>query len=446
MMDWYKLLSTKRFGQETKEPVSESRSPFHKDQDRIVFSSAFRRLQDKTQVHSMTDSDYVRTRLTHSMEVASVGRSLGANAGQVVIDRHLKNSTYTAAEFGHIVSAACLAHDIGNPPFGHFGEDTIRHWFKTRAAAKGHLDGLSSAQQKDFLEFEGNAQGFRVLTKLQNWRHDGGLRLTYATLGTFMKYPRVSDIENPIPEDFAGKKFGIMQSELPEFSAIAGELGLIKRENRNYWCRHPLTYLVEAADDICYSVVDIEDGYKLGRLEFAETEDLMLRLLGESPNRYGEIEDNSEKISYLRAKCIGHLIGEVSSIFADYERDILEGSFKKDLLSYSMNANIFEEVNVLCKTRIFNHRERVQAELRGSEILNTLLEVFFTANLEWEKLLNEKAPPSPRSKVVMNLFENQRDYSKPLYDWLLDITDFVSGMTDSFAIRQFSDLKGLTSI
>ena len=218
MMDWNKLLSTKRYGQDMLEPITDSRSPFHKDQDRIVFSSAFRRLQDKTQVHSMAENDYVRTRLTHSMEVASVGRSLGANAGQMIIDRHMKNTDFSAAEFGHIVSAACLAHDIGNPPFGHFGEETIRHWFKTGPLARQELSPLSESEKQDFLKFEGNAQGFRILTRLQNWRNDGGLRLTYATLGTFMKYPRTSFISNPIKEDKAAKKFGVMQSEVPSFA------------------------------------------------------------------------------------------------------------------------------------------------------------------------------------------------------------------------------------
>jgi len=444
MMDWYKLLSSQRYGQENNEPVSASRSPFHKDQDRIVFSSAFRRLQDKTQVHSMTESDYVRTRLTHSMEVASVGRSLGANAGQIIIDRHLKGSSYSPAEFGHIVSAACLAHDIGNPPFGHFGEDTIRHWFKTGPVAQNLLSSLSSSQQMDFLDFEGNAQGFRILTKLQNWRNDGGLRLTYATLGTFMKYPRTSKITQVLPEDQAGKKFGIMQSETEEFRQIANELGLIQRNHENYWCRHPLAYLVEAADDICYSVVDIEDGFKLGRLEFHETENLMLRILGTAPHRYSEITENSEKISYLRAKCIGHLIGEVSTIFMDHEAEILGGTYNGDLLHRSESARIFAEIETLCRTRIFNHHERVQAELRGAEILTTLLDAFFTANLEWDIFLRENIPPSPKSKVIMNLFSNRTNTEKPLYDWLLEITDFVSGMTDSFAVRQFSDLKGFS--
>jgi len=444
MMDWNRLLSTKRFGQSNTEPISTSRSPFHKDQDRIVFSSAFRRLQDKTQVHSLTESDYVRTRLTHSMEVASVGRSLGANAGQMVMDRHLKKGDFSAAEFGHIVSAACLAHDIGNPPFGHFGEDTIRHWFKTGPMAENLLSPLSPSQQMDFLNFEGNAQGFRVLTKLQNWRNNGGLRLTHATLGTFMKYPRTSVTTQPVDGDQGGKKFGIMQSEIENFQTIATDLGLIQRNHENYWCRHPLAYLVEAADDICYSVVDIEDGFKLGRLEFAETEDLMLRMLGKPPQRYAEFTENSEKISYLRAKCIGQLIGEVSIIFADNERQILEGTYKGDLLRHSRNAPYLKEIEDLCRKHIFKHTERIQAELRGSEILTTMLDVFFTANQEWEQHRQDGTEPSPRSQVVMNLFPGAVETEKPLYDWLLDITDFVSGMTDSFAVRQFQDLKGMT--
>ncbi|MBO6824911.1 MAG: deoxyguanosinetriphosphate triphosphohydrolase [Sneathiella sp.] len=444
MMDWNKLLSTKRYGQDMLEPITDSRSPFHKDQDRIVFSSAFRRLQDKTQVHSMAENDYVRTRLTHSMEVASVGRSLGANAGQMIIDRHMRNTDFSAAEFGHIVSAACLAHDIGNPPFGHFGEETIRHWFKTGPLARRELAPLTETEQQDFLKFEGNAQGFRILTRLQNWRNDGGLRLTYATLGTFMKYPRASVISNPIEDDKAAKKFGIMQSETDFFREIASEIGLLRRDHEDYWCRHPLTYLVEAADDICYLVVDIEDGFKLGRLEFAETEALMLEILGSPPNRYGELEDKSEKISYLRAKCIGHLIGEISTIFADNEAAILDGKYKGDLLQHSKSASVFSQIEELCRTSIFSHPERVEAELRGSEILTAMLDAFYTANLEWEDKFKTGSDPAPRSSVLMNLFPQAQNERKERYDWLLDITDFVSGMTDSFAVRQFKDLKGIS--
>ena len=256
-----------------------------------------------------------------------------------------------------------------------------------------------------------------------------------------MKYPRISTVCNLIEDDFAGKKFGIMQSELDTFKEVAAELGLIQRGHESYWCRHPLTYLVEAADDICYSVVDIEDGFKLGRLEFSETEDLMLRILGKAPHRYSEFTDRSEKISYLRAKCIGHLIGEVSDIFADNEKTILEGNYKGDLLNHSTSATIFSEIEDLCRKQIFNHRERIQAELRGSEILTSILEALFQANLEWEAQDENGTKPSPRSQVILNLFP-ERTKSRSRYDWLLEITDFVSGMTDSYAVRQFKDLKG----
>lgn len=442
MMDWTKLLSTKRFGQDHNDPIMASRSPFHKDQDRIVFSSAFRRLQDKTQVHTLAESDYVRTRLTHSMEAASVGRSLGANAGQVIIDRHLKGSDVSPADFGHILSAACMAHDIGNPPFGHFGEEIIRDWFKNGAGSKTRATGLTDEQIGDFEMFEGNAQGFRILTKLQNWRNAGGLRLSYATLGTFMKYPRTSMVANVIPEDSGGKKFGIMQSEKDAFCEIASELGLIQRGTDNYWSRHPLAYLVEAADDICYSVVDIEDGFKLGRLGFPETEDLMLRIYGGRPKRYGEIFENSEKISYLRAKCIGKLIGEVSDIFKDCEGEILAGKFKGDLLHKSSKAGLFDEIKELCEREIYHHRDRVQAELSGAEILSTLLKAFYSANLDWENFENEEVEMSPRSSVLMHLFPGSKASNRTRYEWLLEVTDFVSGMTDSFALRQFRELKG----
>lgn len=442
-MDWNKLLSTRRYGQDHNDPVIASRSPFHKDQDRIVFSSAFRRLQDKTQVHTLAESDYVRTRLTHSMEVASVGRSLGANAGQVIIDRHLKGSEYSPADFGHIVSAACLAHDIGNPPFGHFGEEIIRHWFKNGHGAAERAEGLSEEEARDLELFEGNAQGFRILTKLQNWRNAGGLRLTYATLGTFMKYPRTSIVSAPSPEDSGGKKFGVMQSELKAFQEIADELGLLQRGNDNYWCRHPLAYLVEAADDICYSVVDIEDGYKLGRLGYGETEDLMLRILGDKPKRYAEVDDPSERISYLRAKCIGRLIGEVSDIFKDCEREILAGNFKGDLLHQSRRAKLFDEIYALCQREIYRHPERIQAELSGSEILTTLLDAFYDANLDWERFNRDGTAMNPRSSVLMTLFPDGNENPGKRYDWLLGITDFVSGMTDSFAVRQFREIRGI---
>ena len=258
-----------------------------------------------------------------------------------------------------------------------------------------------------------------------------------------MKYPRTSIVDELAPGDSGGKKFGVMQSERDAFRDIASELGLIQRGTNDYWCRHPLAYLVEAADDICYSVVDIEDGYKLGRLNYAETEELMIRILGSPPKRYAEVDDPTERISYLRAKCIGRLIGEVSDIFKDCEGEILAGNFKGDLLHHSRRAKIFDEIYALCQREIYRHPERIQAELSGAEILNTILDAFYEANLDWENYKTDGTSMNPRSSVLMTLFPEGGEQKLSRYDWLLGITDFVSGMTDSFAVRQFREIRGI---
>src|SRR5690606_13738142 len=310
-MQWSRLLSAQRLGHKGAEPVTPARNPFQKDWDRVVFCSAFRRLQDKTQVHSLPESDYVRNRLTHSLEVSSVGRSLGAQVGQSVMERHGRDLTgLSAAEFGHIVAAACIGHDIGNPPFGHFGEATIQHFFRSGPGA-ALVAGLSERERRDFLHFEGNAQGFRVMTRLQNWRDAGGLRLTCATLATFMKYPFRSLQAEP-----AQGKIGHFTAEAELFEEMARNVGLLRLGEGRY-ARHPLTYLVEAADDICYSVVDIEDGFKLGRITFREAETQLHSLLRRMPPRYREIEDETWKIAYLRAKVIGDLIDMAVEVFLD---------------------------------------------------------------------------------------------------------------------------------
>jgi dGTPase len=443
MMDWKRLLSTRRFGQKQREPVSEERSPFHKDMDRVVFSSAFRRLQDKTQVHSLPDSDYVRTRLTHSIEVASVGRSLGAAVGQTIIDRHLKGEDYTAADFGHIVSAACLAHDIGNPPFGHFGENIIRHWFARKANETDIFSGLSDAEKADFLGFEGNAQGFRVLNRLQNIREKGGLRLTYATLGTFTKYPRASIVRTPRSADDGARKFGFFQSERDVFRELADEIGLVPIEHGAYWCRHPLAYLVEAADDICYLIIDLEDGFKLGRISFEDAESRLISLAGGKPAHYGSTRDESDRIGYLRAKAIGRLVNDTAQVFIDNEEALGHGTFKGNLLEKTEAAPILVDIYKLAHARLFRHPERLQAELGGAEILTTLLDAYVTAFLEKQEAKGEDATISPKSEVLLQLLPEQAVTATSRYEGLLSITDFVSGMTDSYALTQFRRLRGL---
>lgn len=408
MMDWRRLLSSRRMADETPDPFDPARSPFQKDFDRVVFCSAFRRLQYKTQVHPLPESDYVRTRLTHSLEVASVGRSLGAGVGQVVFGRRRLPAGLGAAEFGHIVSAACLAHDIGNPPFGHHGEALIRQWFRSNARGRGLLQMMTAAEQEDLLSFEGNAQGFRILTRLQNWRDAGGLRLTAATLGTFTKYPRLSNGtpgRNAI--DAGARKFGIMQAEAGMFRDLAGELGLVA-EGEGRWLRHPLSFLVEAADDICYTIVDLEDGFKLGKVPYAEAEALLTDVAGPL-RRYHEIDEPGRRIPYLRAKAIGQVIEQVVACFLDAEPGMLDGSFRAPLLTGVPAAPALQRIAAITASKVFVRDTDYQRELNAENVLFTLL----------ERALAE-APPhlSPYRRALM-------------------ATDYVSGMTDSYALQQF---------
>lgn len=435
-MQWPRLLSAQRLGHRGAEPVTPSRNPFQKDWDRVVFCSAFRRLQDKTQVHSLPESDYVRNRLTHSLEVSSVGRSLGAQVGETVLQRHGDGlGNITAAEFGHIVAAACIGHDIGNPPFGHFGEATIQHWFRSGPGAE-LIAPLSEQRRRDFLHFEGNAQGFRVMTRLQNWRDAGGLRLTCATLATFMKYPFGSLAADP-----AKGKFGHFAAETALFDEMVETVGL-SRLGEDRYARHPLTYLVEAADDICYSVIDIEDGFKLGRITFAEAEERLRSLLRRLPPRYKEIDDETWKIAYLRAKVIGDLIDQAVDVFCDSEVAILQGSFTGDLLGQSAIAPHLAEIAAFTRNRIFQTRERFQTEVMGGEILTSLLAAFCDAHLALEKT-RDMGAISPRQHALLRLMPRLPAPAADRYDWLLSVTDFVSGMTDSYALKQFQRLRGL---
>src|SRR5512143_3040471 len=314
-MDWNRLLSCVRLGMASRRAASEARTDFQRDFDRIVFSAAFRRLQDKTQVFPLSQSDYVRTRLTHSLEVSSVGRTLGTKVGDSVIRRHRLQEVYPQ-DFGATVAAACLAHDIGNPPFGHSGEDAIRLWFATSTTGKDVLEQLNPVQQEDFLRFEGNAQGFRLIARLQSPDNRGGMQLTCATLGTFTKYPRASWLEGTEPAGIAFKKFGFFQDDADLFAEMAGELGLTNVAP-GAWRRHPLAYLVEAADDICYRIIDIEDAFRLSQLPYEEVRNLLLPLAGQDKvaPRLESINDLKERIAYLRAKAIGNIIEQVHECF-----------------------------------------------------------------------------------------------------------------------------------
>ena len=446
-MDWNRLLSRVRLGLSRQHPDNEARTDFQRDFDRIVFSSAFRRLQDKTQVFPLSQSDYVRTRLTHSLEVSSVGRSLGTMVGDRVIHRHALQGVYPQ-DFGAVVAAACLAHDIGNPPFGHAGEDAIRLWFTTSTTGRGILQQLTEAQQPDFRRFEGNAQGFRIITRLQSPDNPGGMQLTCATLGVFTKYPRASWLPTDPPPGIAFQKFGFYQDDRALFAEVARELGLIPVAT-DTWSRHPLAWLVEAADDICYRIIDVEDAFRLQQLGFERVRDLLLPLTGEpehAERKMQHLTRSREKIEYLRAKAIGAIIDQAHQCFMAHEDEILAGNFTGELLDLIPAAAAMRALKDCGETQIYVSRPVVEVEAAGFEVLGGLLEAFITTVND---LAAHGPQASPKSRMLIHLIPEQfigpdRQPNADLYRRVLAITDFVAGMTDSYAVTLYKKLTGMS--
>jgi dGTPase len=444
-MDWNHLLCRNRLGESAPRTTLDARTEFQRDFDRIVFSSAFRRLQDKTQVFPLARNDYVRTRLTHSLEVSSVGRTLGVMAGDAIIRRYRLSDVFPQ-DFGAIVAAACIAHDIGNPPFGHAGEDAVRLWFQTSPVAQRILDKLSPPQQQDFLRFEGNAQGFRLLTRLQNADNRGGLQLTCATLGTFSKYPCASYLPTPAPDSVSFKKFGFYQDDKSLFSEAAGRLGL-KTIVSDAWCRHPLTYLVEAADDICYRIIDIEDGFRLKRLSFDETLSLLQPLVEfRDLARLDHIHNTQAKIEFLRAKAIGMVIEQVHNCFISHEEAILAGDFHQELLELIPSSAALWELKQRAMDKIYVAPEVIEVGVAGFEVLAGLLQTFIAAVSD---IAEHGQRASSKSVMLVRLIPQQflgslqlPDIS--LYQRVLGVTDFVAGMTDSYAVGLYKKITGIS--
>jgi dGTPase len=448
-MDWRKLLSARRLGAEAgTAPVTDIRSEFVRDYDRLIFSSAFRRLQDKTQVFPLAKSDYVRTRLTHSLEVASVGRSLGVLAGTAIgnLDPSLRD-VVDGHDLGAIVSSACLAHDIGNPPFGHAGESAIQEWFSDEREGGQFLDkwALTEESARDFLEFEGNAQGFRTLVCTQVPEQVGGMRLTCAVLAAFTKYPRQSLVEAVQATGISGKKFGFMQSEKALFEEVAAEVGLIKKTGAGLaWHRHPLAFLVEAADDICYHVMDIEDGFRAGALDFEE-----LRALHQ-PWRDADIDERAALIGdvqrqaeYFRARTIGKLIYEFVDVFRDNLTGIMSGTFDDELSKHIRNSKAFTAFKAIARRKVYNSRPVVEIEACGFEVIGGLLAAFVGA---MEDFASRGAKCNVRSKTLLRLMPLNTDElaNWSPYDRAVHATDFVSGMTDSYAVSLYQRIRGIS--
>lgn len=441
-MDWIKLLSTKRFGQEDKHLSSKTdiRTQFQRDYDRLIFSSPFRRLQNKTQVFPLPGSIFVHNRLTHSLEVSSVGRSLGnLLAEQLIQDKKVDPET-GIREIGSIVAAACLAHDLGNPPFGHSGENALSHYFEKGKGAELKKR-FSDEEWFDLTNFEGNANALRLLTHAFKGRRKGGFALTYSTIASIVKYPWES---NKIDE-VGKKKYGYFQTEKDDYFKIAKELDLPKIKEGIY-ARFPLVYLVEAADDICYQIMDIEDAHKLKILSTSETKDLLLNFYHPDKDKKQlerindtcqEVTDINEQIAYIRAGVIGKLVNECVKVFMNNYDEILNGTFIGSLIKgiepTCMQA--YKTCTHVAVQRIYRHRSVIEIELAGYKILGTLLEEFVSAAME---------PDNFYSKNLLSLIPEQYDINGTSdYEKVMSVLDFVSGMTDIFALDLYRKIKGI---
>ncbi|MFT5422052.1 MAG: dGTPase [Candidatus Endobugula sp.] len=435
MMNWEKLLSKDRIHSKVEPNNLDVRSEFNKDYDRIVFCSAFRRLGRKTQVHPLSNNDHIHTRLTHSIEVGSVGRSLGENIGQFLESENELPNDVSPQEIAAIVQSACLAHDIGNPPFGHAGEYAIRHWFKENSSK---LSLEKKCERNDLEIFEGNAQGFRVVTSIENNYGAGGLRLTCATLGTLIKYPWFSD--HALAESKG--KFNFFQTEKSIAEEITKQLGLTNSEGVQFF-RHPLSYLMEAADDICYKILDIEDALELNMLKFEDVSSIFNNLAGIENEIYSDLGyqfSSRRRITTIRSKAIENLITKTTEIFKKFYREIMSGNFDGDLISRidGVEAKGIAAAKKITTENIFLNRRKIELEIGSYSTLDTILSAFIDAVNEVKK-----GQVSFKSKRVMDLMGVNKITSDMTHHLCyLRITDMVSGMTDSFATHVANQLSG----
>ncbi len=450
-MEWKKLLSSQRLGRSGAAEFVPGRSPFQQDFDRISFSSAFRRLQDKAQVFPLAENDYVRTRLTHSMEVACVGRSLGTGVGVYICANH-ELGAIQPSDIGAIVAAAGLAHDIGNPPLGHAGEETIRDWFCHSVIGGKMSREMTDRQRADIVNYEGNAQGFRVLAKLQMPDNVGGMQLTCATLAAFAKYP-IEAVNIKKLSGIGAKKFNFFQDDRDLFARVAANTGLRRVPGRDYaWSRHPLVFLVEAADDISYHIVDFEDGHKLGIISYGEIEELFMRVIDDAKviKYIKTLQDPVRKVEFMRAKAIGKLIAELIEVFIKKHDEILAGELNKALVELIPSNAALQIIQQRSADDIYTYQRAVEIEAAGFELTEGLLNTFAAAvnNCAEARLKGEKA--SYRSIKMLQLIPesycrmDDHEWLIDPYIRLLSILDFISSMTDSYAVALYKKIKGIS--
>ncbi|MDY6437664.1 MAG: dNTP triphosphohydrolase [Prevotella sp.] len=434
-MNWLQLITNKRLGQELKHSERhDDRSEFRRDYDRLIFSAPFRRMQNKTQVFPLPGSIFVHNRLTHSLEVSSVGRSLGDDVAAQLTARHPELRGTLFEEIGTIVSAACLAHDMGNPPFGHSGEKAIQSYF-TEGPGNYLRERVSPVFWDDITHFEGNANAFRLLTHRYRGRRDGGFVMTYSTLASIVKYP--------IPSTKAGQKgkFGYFESERSTYERIAAELGL----GASPYFRHPLVYLVEAADDICYEIMDIEDAHKLKLLSYGETERLLLQFFDEQTQEQirrrvvdeGVLDEN-ERVVYMRACVIGKLENECVKVFCDNEQQILAGTFEGSLIDNisSLQRDAYRRCTKVSLEKIYHSKVVLDVELSGYKIMETLMRDLIEAAVY---------PAKFHSQQLIRRVSSQYDIaSDDLETRIMAIIDYISGMTDVYALDVYQKINGIS--
>jgi dGTPase len=458
-MQWDKLFTARRSGDANDKTINPDklRTSFLRDYDRIVFSSAFRRLQNKTQVFPLPGPVFVHNRLTHSLEVASVGRSLGRMVGSAIADKY-KNTSFSFQEFyryelATVIASACLAHDIGNPPFGHSGEDAIRAYFNELVAET--MQKLNSVltpnQLKDFQKFEGNSNAFRTLTHAFNEPSEGGYNLTFTTLAAIVKYPCTSSNGfNKASGYISCKKSGFFDTEINTYQSLANELGILKKDDfEHVYVRHPYVFLTEAADDICYRVIDLEDAHRLGITSLEKIQELFLPFFKEETgyNSYEKINgklkgirDPNQKVQYIRAIWIGLMTQKVSSIFLENEQQILEGRLEKSLMDLlpEKHQRLLTEINAYSYQHVYNYKPVVEIEIAGFHIIGALLKAFVEAVLE---------PHRAKSAKLLQLISQQfpiRKGDEYLYQNLQSVVDYVSGMTDLYAIDMYRKMTGIS--
>ncbi|MBO5603361.1 MAG: deoxyguanosinetriphosphate triphosphohydrolase [Prevotella sp.] len=441
-MKWEQLISNKRLGQENRHlERHDDRSEFKRDYDRLIFSAPFRRMQNKTQVFPLPGSIFVHNRLTHSLEVSSVGMSLGNDIAHRILQREPALADTLFPQIGTIVSAACLAHDLGNPPFGHSGEKAIQTFF-TEGAGKWLQEKVSESFWQDVTHFEGNANAFRLLAHRFKGRREGGFVMTYSTLASIVKYPHSSSYAG------AHGKFGFFNEEKGIYQTIAKELGIpciSDDQGKLKYARHPLVYLVEAADDICYEIMDIEDAHKLKILTYDETKALLLGFFDEEIRQHieqriidEEITDNNEKIIYMRASVIGKLENECVEAFLRNEEAIMNGRFEGSLIDHISDPQ--KEAYSRCKQlsfkKIYRSKPVLDVELSGYTIMATLMESFIEAAVYPDRFY---------SRQLINRVSSQYDIDSPnLETRIMAIIDYISGMTDVYALDIYQKIKGIS--